>query len=420
MFFQNIKDFILKNKKTMLFLFILIVALFPEIGFAKEPATSTDANDSEILALDFLDAISTGREQLYSRGTIAIVAYDLNSDKLFLYRNEGNPLEYYRDRDLVIIASNAVGGKKMKTDTLMTFDSESLILSDVRKMTSSTNWGNYPSYTPSKRRNYSSYPKRSKSVKSNWCDHKVVAYAGATHAFQCIKCKRSKNNIKLEKGSNKYKAWVKATGGFASEEDNLPRESKEQSVQLALLDRITDSVPCDINGGWCKHDFCTADFCVKMIPLYGEDFLNSPSYAKHMDKLEEAMPKHGIKSALVKKVEVVDKEKDRMTIHLAYGQIKELMPMMSMFHIKNINNLENYLVFADTFRQITDAYVVTSDLHERTLGRFAFQRRKAIVELWSYFDTIDKIVSPRFQGTPDEENEGRPFADLLMEAVRVV
>jgi len=47
MFFQNIKQFILKNKKSLLFLSFLILALFPDISFADEVTNK----DSDVLTI---------------------------------------------------------------------------------------------------------------------------------------------------------------------------------------------------------------------------------------------------------------------------------------------------------------------------------------------------------------------------------
>jgi len=81
-------------------------------------------NDSEAVAIDFCQAIETGKK-MTSEGSIAIVALQFEKDSgkaiaLYFGRNEGNPLKIENDANFLSISSES--GKDLKTDTLYRYD----------------------------------------------------------------------------------------------------------------------------------------------------------------------------------------------------------------------------------------------------------------------------------------------------------
>lgn len=110
-----------------------------ELGIEKTSLASYEDgkyNDSEALAYDFLDSLTTGRRTLHSMGSIALIAYDKQNNCLWLYRNEKNPLVYYRDEDLVLFASEAPYYADITEDKLMRYNIESKIMGECRGLKS--------------------------------------------------------------------------------------------------------------------------------------------------------------------------------------------------------------------------------------------------------------------------------------------
>lgn len=118
----------------------------------KNVYSETMWNDSEAVAIDFCQAIETGKE-MTSEGSIAIVALQFEKDSgkaiaLYFGRNEGNPLKIENDASFLSISSES--GKDLKTDTLYRYDYDKNTISES-KMTigiyqaynGSTYWENY-------------------------------------------------------------------------------------------------------------------------------------------------------------------------------------------------------------------------------------------------------------------------------------
>jgi predicted glutamine amidotransferase len=116
-------------------------------------------NDSEALAYDFLDAITTGRKKLYSAGSMAIIAYDKANNCLWLYRNSRNPLVYYRQEDMIMIASEAPIDNDIKEGILYRFSIESSVLGECRKL----DFNDFSIFTKDKKVKYPRYS----GIKSN-------------------------------------------------------------------------------------------------------------------------------------------------------------------------------------------------------------------------------------------------------------
>ena len=81
-------------------------------------------NDSEAVAIDFCQAIETGKK-MTSEGSIAIVALQFEKDSgkaiaLYFGRNEGNPLKIENEENFLSISSES--GKDLKSDTLYRYD----------------------------------------------------------------------------------------------------------------------------------------------------------------------------------------------------------------------------------------------------------------------------------------------------------
>lgn len=113
---------------------------------ASYEASSNSYNDSEALALDFIDAISTKRKTLYSCGSVAIIGLERAAKKLWLFRNSGNPMKYYEDEDTYILSSENPSGIDVEHDKLFSFEYETGDITEVMAMeTSAYQWKLEPS-----------------------------------------------------------------------------------------------------------------------------------------------------------------------------------------------------------------------------------------------------------------------------------
>lgn len=98
-------------------------------------------NDSEALALDFIDAICTGRKKLYAEGSIALLAYEPALNTVWMYRNEGNPLKVFNEGGIFMAASQAPTTEgSIKSESLYKYDLIKKEMKYVRPL-KSEEWG---------------------------------------------------------------------------------------------------------------------------------------------------------------------------------------------------------------------------------------------------------------------------------------
>lgn len=107
-----------------------------KLGVKKETLASYSKdkryNDSEAWALDFISLIENKKSTPYSCGGIASVGVDVKNQALYFYHNSNNPLDVYAKEDILIIASEAIGGIGLEKDTLFKYEFEKKKVIKVR------------------------------------------------------------------------------------------------------------------------------------------------------------------------------------------------------------------------------------------------------------------------------------------------
>ncbi len=91
-------------------------------------------NDSEALACDFLDALITGRKELYAEGSAAIIAYEPALNGVWLYRNDGNPLKVSQGGGVFMAASETPACENIKPGNLYFYSLAKRKMEFIRKL----------------------------------------------------------------------------------------------------------------------------------------------------------------------------------------------------------------------------------------------------------------------------------------------
>jgi len=83
-------------------------------------------NDSEALAWEFIIWLSDNRRSIKAVGSVAFICLEMDkelnrAEKLYFYRNDGNPLKLFKDKTTLTLSSSGVGNE-IKKDRLYYYD----------------------------------------------------------------------------------------------------------------------------------------------------------------------------------------------------------------------------------------------------------------------------------------------------------
>ena len=250
-------------------------------------------NDSEALALDFINAVATGRKELLSIGSIAIVAYSVNQHALFLYRNNRNPLIHYRVGETLMLASEAPVpyGSLIVADRLIKYDLKTGVLKECREMKSreyetvSQNHSKHstPSANFSKASNdreIARFERNHRSANDEYYENMAAYHESRDRKKQTViplLPNGKENKTKLDTVLDEISKQLSDVGKMQSEIDNAGagrRSYAYKTVGDGLRftkdangnERVPGKqVPCIYNGTKvCDHKHCVVDYLLRL------------------------------------------------------------------------------------------------------------------------------------------------------------